>query len=166
MEKQAKKREPGNEQVAVARRRFEPAYKVGVAKRLLAGASGSKLSRELQIRRSVLYRWRDIYRLEGAAGLNRQPGHPAGPARRVAPDPEAIAAIEQADAAQAAATAAREAQRRAALERKIGQQALEIDFLRRAFKRVKELGPPSGGSGASGSTAKFAPGSALKDESV
>jgi hypothetical protein len=46
------------------------------------------------------------------------------------------------------------------LERKIGQQALQIDLLERAFKRVKELGRPSGGSSASRSTAKFAPGAA------
>jgi hypothetical protein len=63
-----------------------------------------------------------------------------------------------------AAAAAAAARRIAELERKIGQQAVAIDFLERAFKRVKELGRPSGGNGASGSTAKSAPGSALKDE--
>jgi transposase-like protein len=143
---------------------FEQNYKVEVAKRLLAGESGSQLSRELKIRRSVLYRWRDAYRLEGAAGLNRQPGRPPGRRLPTAPDPEALAAIEQADASQSAAAAATAARRIAELERKIGQQAVAIDFLERAFKRVKELGRPSGGSGASGSTAKSAPGSALNDE--
>lgn len=164
MEKQAKTRRQRAEPGASPRRVFEQGYKVAVAKRLLAGESGTKLSRELQIRRSVLYRWRDAYRLEGAAGLNRQPGRPPGRRVPTAPDPEAPAAIEQADAGQSAAAAAAAARRTAELERKIGQQAVEIDFLRRAFKRVKELGRPSGGSGASGSTAKSAPGSALKDE--
>lgn len=161
MEKQAKKRRQGNEQAALPKRVFDQEYKVAVAKRLLAGEGGSKLSQELKIRRSVLYRWRDTYRLEGAAGLNRQPGRPPGQRGRAAPEPAALAAIEQAAAAQTAAAAAR---RIAELERKVGQQAVEIDFLRRAFKRVKELEQPSGGNGASGSTAKSAPGSALKDE--
>jgi transposase-like protein len=163
--KQTKKsRQPSRRVGSNKRRRFDQDYKVAVAKRLLAGESGTQLSRELKIRRSVLYRWRDTYRLEGAAGLNRQPGCPPGRRGRAAPDAAALAAIEQADATQAAATAAAAARRIAELERKIGQQALQIDFLERAFKRVKELGLPSGGSGASGSTAKSAPGSALKAE--
>lgn len=164
MGKQAKKPPKGSRRVGSKRRSFDQNYKVAVAKRLLAGEGGTQLSRELKIRRSVLYRWRDTYRLEGAAGLNRRPGRPVGRQRRPAPDVEAIAAVEQAAAAQAAAPAARAARRIAELERKVGQQAVEIDFLGRAFKRVKELGRPSGGSGASRSTAKSAPGSALKDE--
>lgn len=164
MGKQSKRRRRKDEQGGSRRRMFDQDNKVAVAKRLLAGESGSKLSRELKIRRSMLYRWRDTYRLEGAAGLNRRPGRPPGQRGRAAPDAEALAAIERAGAAQAAATAAAAARRIAELERKVGQQAVEIDFLRRAFKRVKELELPSGGSGASGSTAKSAPGSALKDE--
>jgi transposase-like protein len=162
--KQPKRRRRKDEQGGSRRRVFDQDYKVAVAKRLLAGESGSELSRELQIRRSMLYRWRDTYRLEGAAGLNRQPGRPSGQRGRAAPDAEALAAIEQAGAVQAAATAAAAARRIAELERKVGQQAVEIDFLRRAFKRVKELELPGGGSGASRSTARSAPGSALKDE--
>jgi transposase-like protein len=144
LKKRAKKRRQGNKQVALPRRAFDPQYKVAVAKRLLAGEGGSKLSRKLKIRRSVLYRWRDTYRLEGAAGLNRQPGRPPGQRGRAAPDPAALGAIEQADAARAAAAARRISE----LERKVGQQAVQIDFLRRAFERVKKLGRPSGGSRA------------------
>lgn len=134
---------------------FEPAFKVEVARRLLAGESATKLHRELGIRRSVLYRWRDAYRREGPAGVSRQPGRPPGRASKAPPGPRAAAA-PQTEAEQAA-------KRIAELERKVGRQAMEIDFLARAFKRVKELAPPSGGSGASGSTAQSAPGSALKD---
>jgi transposase len=162
--KQTNKRGPGNKRPARVRRVFAQEYKVVAAKRLLAGESGTRLSRELKVPRSVLYRWRETYRLEGAAGLSRAVGRPPGRQRRSAPDAEALAAIEQAAGAQAAATSAAAARRVAELERKIGQQALQIDFLERAFKRVKELGRPSGGRGASGSTAKSAPGSALKDE--
>ena len=147
MGKQTKKPQQ-NQKAASNHRVFDQKFKVAAAKRLLAGESGTQLSRELQVRRSVLYRWREAYRQHGAAGLNRQRGRPPGPGRRPATPRNADPA----------------ARRIAELERKVGQQTLEIDFLQRAFKRVKELGPPSGGSGASGSTAKSAPGSALKDE--
>jgi transposase-like protein len=43
--------------------------KVAVAERLVKGESVSALHDELEIRRGVLYRWRDVYRKEGAAGL-------------------------------------------------------------------------------------------------
>lgn len=105
---------------------FTPEFRVSTAERLLNGESGSALSSELQIKRSVLYRWRDRYRKEGAEGLNRPRGRPpgsvvkAGGAKKPAPGPGA-ADTKIAD-----------------LERRLGQLALENDFLRRAFKRVKE----------------------------
>ena len=69
----------------------------------------------------VLYRWRDVYRKEGAAGLHRPPPPPgnANPPRPMPHRRNRRAALAE-------------------LERKIGQQALDLDFLRRAFKRVKE----------------------------
>jgi transposase-like protein len=53
---------------------FTAEFRVQVAQRILDGESVSKLQQELAIKRSVLYRWRDYYRKEGAAGLNRPPG--------------------------------------------------------------------------------------------
>jgi len=46
------------------------------------------------------------------------------------------------------------ARRIAELERKIGQQALDLDFLTRAFKRVKESRQKNTGTGATASTEK------------
>jgi len=86
---------------------------------------------------SVLYRWRDAYRKEGAAGLERPPGRPPG-----VPNPPRPAGSSEEAAAR----------RVAELERKIGQQALDIDFLRRAFKRVKESRRKNIRSGATAST--------------
>ena len=103
---------------------FSPEFKAGVAQRILNGESVSALQQEFHIKRSVLYRWRDAYRKGGAAGLSRPIGRPPG-----VPNPPRQAS----DPAEAAA------RRIAELERKIGQQALDIDFLRRAFKRVREL---------------------------
>lgn len=132
------------------RRVFEPEFKVSLVRRLLEGEKGTALSREYQIPRSMIYRWRDLYLEQGPAGLERAVGRPPRRGRLgLAPPPAGD----------------RAAQQLAELQRKVGQQALEIDFLRRAFKRVKGLEEPGGGSGASGSTAKSVPGSALKDSS-
>jgi transposase-like protein len=115
---------------------FSQEFKANVAQRILNGESVTSLHRELQIKRSVLYRWRDAYRKEGAAGLQRRVGRPPGMAvARPTVGPEAAAA-----------------QRIAELERKIGQQSLDLDFLRRACKRVKESRRNNTGTGATAST--------------
>ena len=116
---------------------FTGEFKEGVAQRIVNGESVSALYQETQIKRSVLYRWRDAYRKEGAAGLQRVPGRPPGipNPRRPAANPEEAAA-----------------RRIAELERKIGQQALDLDFFRRAFKRVKESRRKNTAAGAKAST--------------
>lgn len=116
---------------------FSQEFKESVAQRILNGESVTSLHYELQIKRSVLYRWRDAYRKEGAAGLQRRVGRPPGMAiaRRATASPVAAAA-----------------QRIAELERKIGQQSLDLDFLRRACKRVKESRRKNIGTGATAST--------------
>ena len=116
---------------------FTREFKVAVAQRILNGESVSALHYEFQIKRSVLYRWRDAYRKGGTAGLQRPVGRPPGTtaAPRPATHPEEAAA-----------------RRVAELERKIGRQALDIDFLQRAFKRVKESRRNSATAGATAST--------------
>ena len=116
---------------------FTKEFKEGVAQRIVNGESVSALHQEFQIKRSVLYRWRDAYRKEGAAGLQRSPGRPPG----VPNPPRSLARPEEAAA-----------RRVAELERKIGQQALDLDFLRRAFKRVKESRRKNTAAGATAST--------------
>ena len=116
---------------------FSWEFKESVARRMLSGESVSALHHELQIKRSVLYRWRDAYRKEGVAGLQRVGGRPPGVPNppRPAGDPESAAA-----------------RRIAELERKVGQQALDLDFFRRAFKRVNELRRKQAEPGATAST--------------
>ena len=116
---------------------FTREFKEGVAQRILDGESVSALHQEVQIKRSVLYRWRDAYRKDGAAGLQRPVGRPPG----VPNPPRPVASPEEAAA-----------RRAAELERKIGQQALDIDFLRRAFKRVEESRRKNTETGATAST--------------
>jgi transposase-like protein len=116
---------------------FTKEFKEGVAQRIVNGESVSALHQEFQIKRSVLYRWRDAYRKEGAAGLQRPPGRPPG----IPYAPRPHASPEEAAA-----------RRVAELERKIGQQALDLDFLRRAFKRVKASRRNNTAAGATAST--------------
>jgi transposase-like protein len=118
---------------------FSWEFKEGVARRMLSGESVSALHHELAIKRSVLYRWLYAYRKEGVAGLQRARGRPPGVPNppRPAGEPGAGAALRIAE-----------------LERKIGQQALDLDFFRRAFKRVKELRRQPAAPGATASTEK------------
>lgn len=122
------------------RRLFTPEFRISVAKRILNGESVLAIHRELDIKRSVLYRWRDAYRKLGPVGLERPVGRPSGKDPRTAP----LAATEL----------ERLHQQVKELEQKVGQQAMQLDFFRGAFKRVKEQMPSKGGAGASSSTPK------------
>ena len=117
-------------------RRHAAEFKLSVVERMMAGEPVARLSRQVKVKREMLYRWRDAYRKQGAAGLQRPQGRP-----RQRPEPGRPAA---------------EARLRE-LERKVGQQALVIDFLQRACKRVKELRRPSQGSGATASMERSKP---------
>jgi len=104
--------------------------------RMLPGVKISALARELGVCRQRLYEWRDAMR--AGDELLRRPGRP----RRL-------------PAAGAATPAGKPtgAQRRVAeLERKIGQQQLELDFFRQALRQVEGLRQPSEGRGATAST--------------
>lgn len=118
------------------RRVFSVQLKEEAVHRLLQGESVGALSKELHVHVSNLYRWRESYCQEGTPGLRAQ-GAPRQLQRPVPTDPEEVGR-----------------QRIRELERKIGQQALDIDFLRRAFKRVKESRQQSGRAGAAASTGK------------
>ena len=122
-----------------AARVFRVEFRIAVARRILNGESVSALSNELKIKRSVLYRWRDAYREQGAAGLNRAIGRPPGGTK----------ATPKAGSGPAAAD-----QRIAELEQRLGKMALENDFLRRAFRRVKEARSKSNAPGEARCTEK------------
>lgn len=116
---------------------FSREFKESVAQRMVNGESVSAIHHEFQIKRSVLYRWRDAYRKDGAAGLVRPVGRPPG-----VPNPPRPAAKPEEAALR----------RITELERKVGQQALDLDFFQRAFKRVKESRRKNAVSGATAST--------------
>jgi transposase len=123
-------------------------WRVRAVERMQAGGNITGLARELKVSRWTLYRWREIYAKQGPAGLVMAPGQrfslrkgKAGPLLGKAK--AAYARLDELTQAQAQA---------ALLERKVGQQALQIDFLTRAFKRVKESRPNDGASGETAST--------------
>jgi transposase len=104
---------------------FSREFKLGAAERMLAGEGPSALARELQVRRKLLYEWKDAYLVGGVEAL-RTRGRPRK-YQLLGPPPEARTA--RAELLQAR-------QRIAELERKVGKQQLEIDFFAEALRRV------------------------------
>jgi transposase len=104
-----------------ATRVFKVEFRIAVAQRILNGESVSSLSNQYKIKRSLLYRWRDAYREKGKAGFGQPRGPKPGWKRNAIAEPSTTAE-----------------ERIAELERRLGRMALENDFLKRAFKRVKE----------------------------
>jgi len=121
----------------VSRRKFTKEFKTAAARRLLRGESGSALARELEVKRAKLYEWAaqlERYGDDAFPGAGRRPG--GQPRLERGREDEA---------------------RLAALERKIGQQVIEIDFLQQALRRVENLRQNILVSGGGGSETSSAP---------
>jgi transposase-like protein len=117
--------------VAKERRQFSRQFKLMALARMGEAANVEALALELGIRRELLYVWRRKHLAGGAEAL-RNSGRPR---------PEA-----------ASAQALPDERRMAELERKLGQQTLEIDFLEGALRRIEGSSRPSEGPGATAST--------------
>ena len=135
-------------------------FKLSALARMDTAPDVQALARELDVEHALLYRWQRHYVRGGAAAL-RHTGRPrpvliapsgqaepveAGQAPAVAASPAlAPAADEQPGAtvtppvSLAAYDPAAAARRIAELERKIGQQQLELDFFRAALRHVRAL---------------------------
>jgi len=133
---------------------FSREFKLGVVRRMLAGENVSALGRELKLMRKDLYVWRDRFLAGGPQAL-RGRGRPGkagasasagrGETAKAAPDPSTSA---QGPAAELEAARTRIAE----LERKIGQQQVELDFFRQALRQVRGARQGSDGPGVTGST--------------
>ena len=122
---------------------FSREFKLAAVRRILAGERIKVLSQELNVLRKDLYAWRDLFRSGGAAALR-----PLGRPRKTD-----VLAMSAGEAMPEPASESEIARRRIAeLERKIGQQQLELDFFRQALRQVKEARQPSDGPGVRGST--------------
>ena len=103
--------------------------KLAAVRRVLAGESVREVAQELGIRRKRLYVWKDRYAALGEAGLAHQRG--GRPRKEVS----VAAHGSEATAGRGELLAARK--RIAELERKVGQQELEVDFFGEALRRIK-----------------------------
>jgi transposase-like protein len=110
----------------------------------LAGEQVKALSQELTVLRKDLYSWRKLFRAGGAEALR-----PLGRPRK---GDGVVTARVRKRSREVAASDAAAPERVAELERKIGQQQIELDFFRQALRRVKEARRPNAGSGVTGST--------------
>ena len=134
-------------------RLFSREFKLAALARMDAGENVSALARELGVKRKYLYQWRERFRAGGpialrsrgrptkAEVLGMQAGsdalpRPSGTMPQPAPPDELT-----------------KAQRRIAdLERKIGQQQIELDFFQAALRQVREARQHSGAPGGTAST--------------
>jgi transposase len=118
---------------------FSRSFKLAAVRRMMAGENVSALSRELQVLRKDLYYWRGRFRAGGPEAL-RGKGRPRKAEGMSTKPKEPPGDVE----------AARE--RIAELERKIGQQQVELDFFRQALRRVGGARQGIAGPGVPGST--------------
>jgi transposase len=94
--------------MGLSRRKFTKEFKIAALRQIDGGASIAAVARSCEINPNLLHRWRRDFR--------QSPGHAFRGLGK-----------KRADESQVAE-----------LERKIGQQALEIDFLKRCLQRIEE----------------------------
>jgi transposase len=121
------------------RRVFNREVKLLAVERLMAGESATKIVQDLQIRASHLSKWWRNYRRYGPEGLRSAHRPRKSDVEKLAPMAKAV------DLAAAQ-------QRIRELERKVGQQQLELDFFQKALRRVGQARRPSDGPGVQTST--------------
>jgi transposase-like protein len=135
-------------------RRFSREFKLTALARMEAGENVSALARELGVRRKYLYQWRERFRAGGPIAL-RSRGRPTKSEVLAisAGEGPALPAVPAVMPAPAPPDELAKAQRRIAeLERKVGQQQVELDFFQQALRRVREARQLSGAPGGTAST--------------
>jgi transposase-like protein len=125
-------------------RKFSREFKLEAVRRILAGEQIRALSEELTVLRKDLYAWRKLFRAGGAEALR-----PLGRPRK---GDGVVASGVRKRSRDVAASEIDALARVAELERKIGQQQIELDFFRQALRRVREARRPNAGPGVTGST--------------
>ena len=129
---------------------FSREFKEAAVRRILGGEKIRPLAEELRLRSQLLYTWLDHYEQGGADALvprGRPPKAVAWARRRALvqqPSPQARAYGHAGESARDS--------RLVELERKVGQQAVELDFFKEALRHVKAPPRPSGGRGAKASS--------------
>jgi transposase len=125
----------------VEKRTFSGEFKRAAVKRMEAGESSSALSAELAVKRTVLYRWRDAVRRHGEKAFPGKPGRPS--------NAEVLTREQDAGGATELAQARRKI---AELERKVGQQQVDLDFFKQALRHIEAAPRQSSARGATASS--------------
>ena len=118
-------------------RRYDVEFKVEALRRMMNGENVTELARELGIRRTRIYAWREVARVGGVEALRQGVRVWEGAEPELPEKPDELAVARR---------------RVSELERKIGQQALELDFFRQALQRVGAARRAKVGPGATAST--------------
>jgi transposase len=125
-------------------------FKEAAVRRILAGERIAAVARDLRLKSQLLYAWRDLYEHGGADALVAR-GRPrkaeAWARRRALLQPPSTQARIYGHAGESGRDP-----RLVELERKVGQQALELDFFKEALRHVKAPAPPSGERGGKASS--------------
>jgi transposase len=127
---------------------FSREFKISIICRMQAGESVSALARELKMTRKDLYAWRDRFQAGGREALRGRGRPPKAEAAGLAASGANAQAPAQAPAAELEAARKRIAE----LERKVGQQQLDLDFFQRALRHVGAPRQPGTKPGVTGST--------------
>jgi transposase len=123
------------------RTRWPRGFKLRALSRMDATVNITALAKELGVRRELLYIRRRKYRSGGAEALHAI-GRPLNIAR----------SFEETSAPSSPAAADAGQRRIEELERKIGQQQLELDFFRAALRRVRDQRLKKGEPGGTASS--------------
>ncbi|HEV8586345.1 MAG TPA: helix-turn-helix domain-containing protein [Methylomirabilota bacterium] len=126
-------------------------FKEAAVRRILAGEKIAAIAADLRLRPQLLYSWRDLYDHGGADALvpRGRPRKTVGWARRRALlQPPSQQARMYGHAGEEGARDPRLVE----LERKVGQQALELDFFKAALRHVEAPRAPSGARGSKASS--------------
>ena len=110
-------------------RTYPTAFKVAAIRRIETGEAVLHVARELGVSRKLLHDWKKAWGLKGLDGLNAKRGPKPGP--------KLIRPVEN-EAPKGNVGELMQARIRIAeLERKIGQQAVDIDFFQRALRVLR-----------------------------
>jgi transposase-like protein len=121
--------------------RWTREFKLRSLARMDEAADVTALAKELGVQRELLYIWRRKFRSGGADALHAI-GRPSDSARP----------LDAASAPSSCFAIGAEQRRIEELERKVGQQQLELDFFRAALRHVGERRLTKGGPGETPST--------------
>ena len=127
---------------------FSREFKIGIVCRMLAGENVSALARELKMTRKDLYVWRDRFQAGGPEALRGRGRPPKADAASLAASGGMTPTVPDTPAAELEAARKRVAE----LERKVGQQQLDLDFFQQALRHVGAPRQPGTKPGVTGST--------------